>query len=65
MRGFEKGELVHIVKIWSESQHAWVDCAPKLGIIVTISNEFITVLVNGEKQHLLTDEIKPIQERYE
>jgi len=57
---FERGELVHIVKAWSEAQHSWVYCDPKPGIVITTGGEFITVLVDGEKQCLLADELRAV-----
>jgi len=60
MQDFKKGDLVHIVKAWNESQHAWVDCDPKPGIVIAAGGEFITVLVDGEKQFLLPEELRMI-----
>jgi len=60
MQDFKKGDLVHIVKVWNESQHAWVDCDPKPGIVIAAGGEFITVLVDGEKQFLLPEELRMI-----
>lgn len=58
MQDFKKCDLVHIVKAWSEAQHSWVNCDPKPGIVITAGGEFITVLVDGEKQFLLPEELR-------
>ena len=60
MQDFKKGDLVHIVKAWNESQHEWADCDPKPGIVIAAGGEFITVLVDGEKQFLLPEELRVI-----